>query len=117
MTAERPLPTPSPAEIIELMAEFGVSESALARGDLAVRSPINGAAIAEVWSQAPADADRAIHAAHAAFQIWRTVPAPKRGELVRLFGEELRAHKAALGALWRSSPARSSKRVLAKSRK
>jgi aldehyde dehydrogenase (NAD+) len=37
--------------------------------------------------------------AHAAFLEWRAVPAPKRGELVRLFGEELRAHKAALGEL------------------
>ena len=32
-------------------------------------------------------------------RVWRTVPAPKRGELVRLLGEELRAHKAALGRL------------------
>src|SRR6185369_5813413 len=32
-------------------------------------------------------------------QEWRSVPAPKRGELIRLFGEELRNHKAALGEL------------------
>ena len=41
----------------------------------------------------------AIHAAHAAFLAWRSVPAPKRGELVRLFGEELRAAKTTLGRL------------------
>ncbi|MFJ5489614.1 aldehyde dehydrogenase family protein, partial [Hansschlegelia beijingensis] len=35
----------------------------------------------------------------AAFPVWRDTPAPVRGELVRLFGEELRAHKAALGRL------------------
>lgn len=48
---------------------------------------------------AQADVDRAIHAADAAFQIWRAVPAPKRGELVRLFAEELRVRKTALGRL------------------
>ncbi|HUG63049.1 MAG TPA: aldehyde dehydrogenase family protein, partial [Methylomirabilota bacterium] len=45
------------------------------------------------------DMEAAIGRAHAAFHAWRTVPAPKRGELVRLFGEELRAHKADLGRL------------------
>ncbi|HEY3937965.1 MAG TPA: aldehyde dehydrogenase family protein, partial [Bryobacteraceae bacterium] len=40
-----------------------------------------------------------IEAAHDAFLEWRAVPAPKRGELVRLFGEELRAAKTALGML------------------
>jgi aldehyde dehydrogenase (NAD+) len=40
-----------------------------------------------------------IDAAHEAFLTWRLIPAPKRGELVRLFGEELRAHKDALGKL------------------
>ncbi len=46
-----------------------------------------------------ADASRAIEEADAAFRKWRLVPAPKRGELVRLLGEELRAHKAELGRL------------------
>src|SRR5262249_18120611 len=41
----------------------------------------------------------AIKAADAAFRIWRTAPAPKRGELVRLFAGELRARKAALGRM------------------
>jgi len=40
-----------------------------------------------------------IERANAAFRIWRDVPAPRRGELVRLFGEELRAAKKELGAL------------------
>ena len=43
--------------------------------------------------------DAAIRAAHAAFLVWRDMPPPKRGELVRLLGEELRANKAALGRL------------------
>jgi aldehyde dehydrogenase (NAD+) len=41
----------------------------------------------------------AVERAHAAFTSWRNVPAPRRGELVRLFGEELRAHKSRLAAL------------------
>ena len=45
------------------------------------------------------EARAAIRAAHDAFLEWRLVPAPKRGELVRLFGEELRAAKTALGRL------------------
>ena len=47
----------------------------------------------------PATARKAIEAAHTAFLAWRNVPAPKRGELVRLLGEELRANKEALGRL------------------
>ena len=46
-----------------------------------------------------AEAKAAIGRAHAAFLKWRSVPAPRRGELVRLLGEELRAAKAALGRL------------------
>ena len=68
-------------------------------GELHSRSPITGERIAAV---APDDAESAaskIERAHAAFLEWRNVPAPKRGELVRLFGEELRAHKAELGRL------------------
>lgn len=45
------------------------------------------------------DAAQAIEAAHEAFKTWRLVPAPKRGELVRLLGEELRAAKEDLGRL------------------
>lgn len=81
------------------MAELGVSEAALSGGGLAVRSPINGALIAEVRLHAKAECESAIEAADAAFRLWRMVPAPQRGELVRLFGEELRISKAAFGQL------------------
>jgi aldehyde dehydrogenase (NAD+) len=99
MTTERPLPTPCAAEIIELMQGFGVPDGAVAQGDLVVRSPIHGGEIAKVWSQSPADAEHAIPAAHAAFQTWRSVPAPLRGGLVRLLADELRTHKALLARL------------------
>ena len=99
MTGHNTTLTPSGTNIQDLMREFGVAEAAWNEGGLIVRSPVNGAAIAEVKLHAQADVDRAIHAADAAFQIWRAVPAPKRGELVRLFAEELRVRKTALGRL------------------
>ncbi|MFN3647817.1 MAG: aldehyde dehydrogenase family protein [Gemmobacter sp.] len=68
-------------------------------GTMAVHSPIDGAEIARVPVTPVADMPAAIARSQAAFRAWRTVPAPRRGELVRLLGEELRAAKADLGAL------------------
>jgi len=68
-------------------------------GDLAVHSPIDGVEIARVPSHTRAAAADIMERAEAAFQSWRSVPAPKRGELVRLFGEELRSAKEPLGRL------------------
>ena len=68
-------------------------------GDLVAISPIDGSEIGRVCTTSPADVAAAVAAAQAAFLHWRTVPAPRRGELVRLLGEELRTHKDALGAL------------------
>ena len=82
-----------------LLRSLGLSPDALRDGDLIARSPIDGTVLARVRSHTPADIDAAIARAHLAFHRWRTVPAPRRGELVRLLGEELRANKAALGAL------------------
>jgi aldehyde dehydrogenase (NAD+) len=82
-----------------LLAQFGVDPARLAGGDLKVRSPIDGSEIANLRRHDRADLDRMVAASEHAFAIWRTVPAPRRGELVRLFAEELRHHKAALGRL------------------
>ena len=68
-------------------------------GTMAVHSPIDGAEIARVPVTPVADMPAVIARSQAAFRAWRTVPAPRRGELVRLLGEELRAAKADLGAL------------------
>ncbi|PZP28768.1 MAG: aldehyde dehydrogenase family protein [Roseateles depolymerans] len=68
-------------------------------GDLTVRSPIDGAVLAQLPTASAADMQAAVGRAHAAYLAWRVVPAPKRGELIRLFGEELRAHKAQLAQL------------------
>ncbi|MES0133642.1 aldehyde dehydrogenase family protein [Mesorhizobium sp. M0016] len=86
-------------ETAELLAKLGVAKDALTGGDLVVRSPVTGEQIAALKTISPADAAKTIDAAHTAFQVWRMVPGPRRGELVRLLGEELRAHKTELGRL------------------
>ncbi len=68
-------------------------------GDLVARSPIDGSVTARLASHDAAGVDAAIARAHAAFLAWRSVPAPRRGELIRLFGEELRKEKDALASL------------------
>ncbi|PWV59121.1 L-piperidine-6-carboxylate dehydrogenase [Plasticicumulans acidivorans] len=83
----------------ELLASLGLDAATLDGGSLRVRSPIDGSTLACLQPHTPAAADAAITRAAAAFRDWRRVPAPRRGELIRLFGEELRAHKQALGAL------------------
>ena len=62
-------------------------------------SPIDGALLAEVGAATPEEVTQAAAEAEMAFKQWRKVPAPVRGELVRQFGNALRAHKSALGAL------------------
>ena len=68
-------------------------------GQLPVVSPITGEVIAHVPTTAATQTEESIEAAHQAFLAWRKVPAPRRGELVRLLGEELREHKESLGRL------------------
>ncbi len=84
------------AETTALLSRLGVT---LAAGSLPAHSPITGERLASIAEHSPADAAGAIDAAKAAYLKWRSVPAPKRGELVRLWAEELRAHKADLGRL------------------
>ncbi|HEX5128442.1 MAG TPA: aldehyde dehydrogenase family protein [Usitatibacter sp.] len=67
--------------------------------DLSARSPIDGAELARLRAHTKADVAAMVGAADGAFLAWRDWPAPRRGELVRLFGEELRAAKEPLGRL------------------
>src|SRR5690606_19437281 len=62
-------------------------------------NPASNEVIAEVHASNQADYDLIMKRAQAAFAIWRTTPAPIRGEAVRLCGEALRKHKDALGSL------------------
>jgi aldehyde dehydrogenase (NAD+) len=82
-----------------ILAAFGVRKADYSDGPLEVATPISGQIIGRVHSAAPSEADAVVQAAHAAFLQWREVPPPKRGELIRLFGEVLRKNKAALGEL------------------
>ncbi len=85
--------------ISETLKALGISPEDVSRGDLVVRSPIDGAELGRVRSDSAPEVEAKVVASVKAFQAWREVPAPRRGELVRLFGEELRANKVALGRL------------------
>ena len=82
-----------------LLARLGVSADDLKGGDLNATSPLTGETLAQVKTTSPGEASAAISRAQEAFLIWRSVPAPKRGELVRLLGEELRTAKDDLAKL------------------
>ncbi len=79
----------------DLLAHFGLSPN----GEHAVHSPIDGAEIGRVSYDDANTIEKKIAASVGAFRKWRDVPAPRRGELIRLFGEELRASKEQLGRL------------------
>ncbi|SDI53788.1 L-piperidine-6-carboxylate dehydrogenase [Alloyangia pacifica] len=86
-------------EAKSLLLSLGVAEADFSGGTMPSYSPVTGEQIATLPVDTPETAAAAIERAKAAFKDWRLVPAPKRGELVRLLGEELRASKEALGKL------------------
>jgi aldehyde dehydrogenase (NAD+) len=83
----------------QVLERAGLDAAELWGGSLSVRSPIDGAEIARIRETPLSEMPAIIARAERAFQVWREVPAPGRGELVRLLAEELRAAKEALGAL------------------
>ncbi|WP_034300336.1 aldehyde dehydrogenase family protein [Herbaspirillum sp. RV1423] len=86
-------------DIASLYAELGVDLAAQSGPDLHIRSPRDGATLALLRNHSEQEVQQTIAAAHAASQAWRQVPAPVRGELVRLLGEVLREKREALGLL------------------
>ncbi|MFC3552438.1 aldehyde dehydrogenase family protein [Lysobacter cavernae] len=62
-------------------------------------NPTDGAVLAKVQASSQADYDTLVERAQAAFAVWRTTPAPRRGEAIRLCADALRKHKDALGSL------------------
>ncbi len=82
-----------------LFEQLGVPAARITTGSMAVRSPIDGSEIGRVAPHSAVDVAATVARAQEAFLAWRNVPAPRRGELVRLLGEELRKDKAALGEL------------------
>lgn len=93
-------------DILEKLDLLGTQEGAgtgtwiRCRGDiLESRSSINGEVIGQIRCAGSEDYDAVVARADSAFKEWRMVPAPKRGEIVRQIGNQLRDHKEALGAL------------------
>ncbi|MFM2257865.1 MAG: hypothetical protein RIQ28_1712 [Pseudomonadota bacterium] len=82
---------------VELL--FGRFGSSIPSGSLHVHTPIDGSKIASIPLATAAEIDAALNRAQSAFLKWRSVPAPRRGELVRRFGNALRDHKADLARL------------------
>ncbi len=66
---------------------------------LSPANPTDGSVLATVSTASAADYDTLLTRAQAAFSLWRTTPAPKRGEAIRLCADALRKHKDALGSL------------------
>lgn len=83
----------------QLLESLGVAASKYQGGEHTVYSPIDGSRIASLNLEPPQAVSDKIGAAHQAHLSWRDTPAPRRGELVRLFGQVLRQHKDDLGAL------------------
>jgi aldehyde dehydrogenase (NAD+) len=102
-----------------VMTDFGITETLKALGikeknsgastgsywfatrgeEIVSYSPVNGERIASVNSATEAEYEALVLKATEAFKIWRKVPAPKRGEIVRQMGEEFRKYKNELGKL------------------
>ena len=82
-----------------LLKRLGVNSALLGGGDLPVHSPLTGERIADISVSDAETSGKQIENAHNSYLAWRNVPAPRRGELVRLLGEELRASKDDLGRL------------------
>ena len=82
-----------------ILTELGLSDAEITNGTLSVQTPVDGSEFANVTETTPAEMTDVIGNAKKAFGAWRQVPGPRRGELVRLLGDELRAAKEPLGRL------------------
>jgi aldehyde dehydrogenase (NAD+) len=83
----------------DILDRLGAGNPFVADGDLVCRSPIDGVEIGRLRSHTPDEASDVIGRAQSAFEQWRSIPAPVRGQFVRELGELLREHKDDLGAL------------------
>jgi aldehyde dehydrogenase (NAD+) len=83
----------------QLLEKLGVNLSEVAGNDVIARTPIDGVTIATLRANTATEVSVKIGEAQQAFFEWRNIPAPRRGELVRLLGEVLRENKVALGEL------------------
>jgi aldehyde dehydrogenase (NAD+) len=87
-------------DLTDLIKKLGIPKSAFTKTEgLAAGSPVTGEKLVQLVPTTIEEAQTAIQKSHKAFLAWRQIPAPRRGEVVRLLGEELRAAKADLGQL------------------
>ena len=86
-------------DLDSIFADLGLEAEIRSTGNRTIFTPIDGSEIGRVRDDDGASVADKIAQAEAAFAAWRMVPAPRRGELIRLLGEELRSHKEALGRL------------------
>ncbi|NUR08713.1 MAG: aldehyde dehydrogenase family protein [Nocardioidaceae bacterium] len=83
----------------EILQKVGAGDVFDEDGDLVARSPVDGSEIGRLRSHTPDQVGEVVGRAREAFEAWRTVPAPVRGQLVRELGLLLREHKDDLGTL------------------
>ncbi|MBR7800128.1 L-piperidine-6-carboxylate dehydrogenase [Undibacterium fentianense] len=88
-----------PPDIQTLLRQLGVNLQEFEGQDFHSYSPIDGALLASLRIDSGKQIEQKLERAELAARQWRQVPAPRRGELIRLFGEELRQHKTQLGEL------------------
>lgn len=98
-------------DVKKILAELGIEgknfgsstgqkwSETTSEGELKVFSPNDGKLIASVYQASAKDFENLISVADDAFKMWRKIPAPKRGEVVRQIGVRLRDYKNALGTL------------------
>ncbi|MGQ3249785.1 MAG: aldehyde dehydrogenase family protein, partial [Aeromicrobium sp.] len=86
-------------EAAALLDRMGVARDLYTGGNMASFSPVTGEQVANLKTVSVEGVAAVVDKADAAFKQWRNVPAPRRGELIRLLGEELRAFKTDLGRL------------------
>src|SRR6266487_6677702 len=86
-------------DVDSILQGVGVYRDRYRGGERVVRSPLTGETIAQVEDANPDGVTEAIGQSEKAFLAWRSLPAPRRGEFVRILGEELRAAKTGLGRL------------------
>ncbi len=87
------------SDALAALERLGAKPAWVKEAGLPARSPLTGEVIGRLGEATPAAVDAAIEEAHAAFLQWRNLPAPRRGEFVRLLGEELRKSKDDLALL------------------
>ena len=83
--------------IQKIFDAMGIATGIIEDGEFEVVSPIDGEQIGSINLNTTADIGAVISQSVAAFHEWKLIPAPKRGELVRVYGNTLRRHKEALG--------------------